>query len=134
MNHFQWPDINSQFFVQHYLDILFICALMFSSGGINSGLGSLLLINIALLSQLSSIRHALLFAAIASLVVIVEELLGTLFTSPNTADFQATALLGSLLFLTAWLMTVPLRRLLGRQMVSSTRSRVVLDVKQIATA
>ena len=132
MNHFQWPDINSQFFVQNYLDILFICALMFSSGGINSGLGPLLLINIALLSQLSSVRHALLFAAIASLVVILEELLGTLFTSQNTADFQATALLGSLLFLTAWLMTVPLRRLLGRQMVSSTRSRVVLDVKQIA--
>ena len=132
MNHFQWPDVNNQFFIQNYLDILFISALMFSSGGINSGLAPLLLINIALLSQLSSVRHALLFAAIASLVVIGEELLGTLFSSSNKADLQATALLGCLLFLTAWLMTVPLRRLTARQMASSTRSRVVLDVKQIA--
>ena len=132
MNHFQWPDVNNQFFVQNYLDILFIGALMLSSGGINSGLAPLLLINIALLSQLSSVRHALLFAAIASLVVIGEELLGTLFNSANKADLQATSLLGSLLFLTAWLMTVPLRRLSSRQMASSTHSRVVLDVKQIA--
>ena len=132
MNHFQWPDVTNQFFIQNYLDILFIGALMFSSGGINSGLAPLLLINIALLSQLSSVRHALLFAAIASLVIIGEELLSALFSSTIKADFQATALLGSLLFLTAWLMTVPLRRLTGRQMASSTRSRVVLDVKQIA--
>ena len=132
LNRIQRPSINTQFFVQNYLDILFICTLMFSSGGASSGLGPLLLINIALLSQLSSIRHSLLFAAIASIVLMSEELLLQLSSSAPVANFQAAALLGSLLFLTAWLMTVPLRRLLSRQLASSTHSRVVLDVRQIA--
>ncbi|MFK8079192.1 MAG: PAS domain-containing sensor histidine kinase [Granulosicoccus sp.] len=128
----QSPALNTQFFVQNYLDILFICVLMFSSGGISSGLGPLLVINIALLSHLSNVRHSLLFAAIATIFLIGEELLASLLSSVPTADFQATALLGSLLFLTAWLMTVPLRRLLSRQLVKSTHSRAVLDVRQIA--
>lgn len=132
LHRIQRPAINTQFFVQHYLDIIFIGALMFSSGGVSSGLGPLLLINIALFSQLSSVRYALLFAAIASTVLIGEEILTAEFSSVSEANLQATALLGSLLFLTAWLMTVPIRRLLSRQMVSSTRSRVVLDVRQIA--
>lgn len=132
LHRIQRPAINTQFFVQHYLDIILLGALIFSSGGVNSGLGPLLLINIALLSQLSSVRYALLFAAIASTVLIGEEILAAEFSSVSEANLQATALLGSLLFLTAWLMTVPIRRLLSRQMVSSTRSRVVLDVRQIA--
>ncbi|MFK7994195.1 MAG: PAS domain-containing sensor histidine kinase [Granulosicoccus sp.] len=131
-NRVQRPAINTQFFIQNYLDIIFISTMMFSSGGVSSGLGPLLLINIALLSQLSSVRDALMFAAIASIAVISEEVLATLLTHTKVAEFQATALLGSLLFLTAWLMTVPLRRLLSRQMVTSSPSRVVLDVRQIA--
>ena len=132
LHRIQRPTINTQFYVQNYLDILFICTLMFSSGGVNSGLGPLLLVHIALLSQLTGVRHALLFAAIATIVVIGEELLAGLFTKGPAVDFQATALLGSLLFLIAWIMTVPLRHLLSRQLVESTHSRVVLDVRQIA--
>lgn len=128
----QKPLASTQFFIQNYLDILFVGALMFSSGGINSGLGPLLLINLALLSQLTSSRHALLFAAISSSVVIVEELLVKLFISDSSPNFDATALLGALLFLTAWLMTVPIRRLMRRQLVKPTHSRAVLDVKQLA--
>ena len=132
LKHVQKPSVSIQFFIQNYLDIIFIGILMYSSGGISSGLGPLLLINIALLSHLSSTRHALLFAAISSMVVIGEEVLGTLTSQAQSADFQATALLGTLLFLTAWLMTVPLRQLLNRQMVTPTNSRVVLDVRQVA--
>lgn len=128
----QRPAINTQFYVQNYLDILLISALMFSSGGVNSGLGPLLLIHIALFSQLTTQRYALLFAAIATIAVISEEILAGLLQAASKPDFQATALLGSLLFLIAWLLTVPLRHLLSRQLVESTHSRVVLDVRQIA--
>lgn len=128
----QRPGINIQFFVQNYLDILFITALMYVSGGVSSGLGSLLLINIALMSQLCSIRHSLLFAAIASMCVMGEEILSSWAGSSANANLEAAALLGALLFLTAWLTTVPLRRLLSRQLVSPTASRAVLDVRQIA--
>lgn len=132
LHYLRKPAINVHFFVQNYLDILFITALMYTSGGLSSGLSPLLLINIALLSQLCSIRHSLLFAAIASMCVMGEEILGTWTVIGKQANLEATALLGALLFLTAWLMTVPLRRLLSRQLVSSTPSRAVLDVRQVA--
>lgn len=125
------PAVGIQFFVQNYLDILFIAGLMYASGGVNSGIGPLMLINLALLSQLSSVRHALLFASISSTVIIAEELLLQLTVASKTVNFEATALLGALLFLTAWLMTVPLRHLMRRQMVQLSRSRSVLDVRQL---
>ena len=123
---------NVQFFLQHYLDILFITILMYTSGGVSSGLAPILLINIALLSVLSSLRHALLFAAIGSVCVLGEELLTPLISIARAANFEAAALLGALLFLVAWLMAVPLRHLQSRQMVRSNKNRATLDVQQIA--
>jgi len=128
----QKPSVHIQFFIQNYLDILLISGLMYASGGVQSGLGPLLLINLALLSQIASLRHALLFASIASTVVISEELLSRILIGSDAANLEATALLGSLLFATAWIMTVPLRRLMQRQLARSTYSRAVLDVAQIA--
>lgn len=132
LSHHRLVALDTQFFLQNYLDILYLGVLMFSSGGIDSGLGTLLIIHLALLSQLCSVRHALFFAAIASVILLGEGLLATRFLSVPEANYQATALLCSLLFLTAWLMTVPLRNLLSRQLVESTDSRAILDVRQIA--
>ena len=126
------PKAQSQFFLQCYVDILAISGLMFASGGINSGLGPLLLINLALLSQMTTVRFALLFAAIAAIAVVCEELLAQFLLGDKEANFQSTALLGSLLFLTAWVMSVPMRRLTSRHITEATHSRVGLDVKQIA--
>ena len=131
-HHLKRPAINIQFLVQNYLDVLFITTMMYVSGGLDSGLGPLLLINIALISQLCTIRYSLLFAAIASMCVMGEEILSSWANSNTSTNLEAAALLGALLFLTAWLTTVPLRRLLSRQLVSSTRSRAILDIRQIA--
>ncbi|MFK8077931.1 MAG: PAS domain-containing sensor histidine kinase [Granulosicoccus sp.] len=128
----QIPTVTTQFNLQNYLDILLISALMYTSGGVQSGLGPLLLINLALLSQLASVRHSLLFAAIASMTVMAEELLARLIVGPAGVNFEATAVLGILLFSTAWIMSVPVRKLMSRQLVTSSRSRVVLDVEEIA--
>jgi len=128
----QKPLVTTQFFLQNYLDILLIGGLMYSSGGVQSGLGPLLLINLALLSQLATVRHALLFAAIATMVVMGEELLAKLLVNSDEANFEAAAVLGALLFATAWVMSVPLRKLMHQQLVKPSHSRVVLDVRQIA--
>ena len=130
--HWRKPSVNTQFFLQNYLDILLISVLMHASGGIQSGLGPLLLINLALFSQVSSARHAFLFAAIGSIVVIVEELLSNIVVGPHAAEFEATALLGSLLFAIAWVMTVPVRRAMNRQLINPSHSRTGLNVEQVA--
>ncbi len=128
----QKPSVTTQFYIQNYLDIILISGLMYASGGVDSGLGPLLLINLALLSQLARVRHALLFAAISSMIVIGEELLARLIEGPAGINFEASAVLGALLFATAWIMSVPVRKLMNRQLVKSSRSRVVLDVEELA--
>jgi len=129
----QWLHITTQFFLQTYIDILCVVAFIYASGGIESGVGSLLLINIALLSQLSTTRYALLFAAIATSTLLSSELFAALLYGRWAADFERTALLGFLLFTTAWLLTVPLRRLMQRELAQPTKNRAVLEAHEIAT-
>ena len=67
------PDFNLQIHTQVYSDIIFITLIMHASGGIQSGLGTLILISIAGGSIVIRGYHSLLFASIASLVVLFEE-------------------------------------------------------------
>ena len=129
----QRPALETQFYLQSYLDIVALGLLMYASGGVQSGLGALLLIHIALLSQLTSLRHALLFAAIATTVVLSEELFAQFLFGPWAADFERTAMLGALLFLVSWLLSVPLPRLLQREKRSRISKQPSADVKQLAT-
>ena len=126
------PTALSQLYLQSYLDLLCIAALMYASGGVQSGLAPLVVIGLALVAQLLAMRAALLFAAIATLVVIGEELLGRVLHGPEAADLEQAALLGACLFLVAWLMTGPVRRLAAREVSVPTSFRAGLDVQQIA--
>lgn len=129
----KWPKVITQFYLLNYIDILCIVSLIYASGGVQSGLGTLLLINIALLSQLTNTRHALLFAAISTCLVLSAELFAGLLYGRWASDFERTALLGSLLFAVAWIMTVPLRRLLERELTQPTKNRAALDAEEIVT-
>jgi len=83
------------------IDTLAITVLMHSSGGTNSGLGILLLITIAGGSIVMNRRPALLFAAIASLAILLEHYLFHIDTMFNTSNFIQPGLLGLAYFSTA---------------------------------
>jgi len=104
---------------------------MYACGGVQSGFGILLVITIALFSQLNTARYALFFAALACVLVLFEELVAKLLLGPAAADFERTAFLGSMLLMVAWLLSVPLRKLGARQIPAPTSDRAVLDVKEI---
>ena len=126
------PSAETQVYVQGYVDIVCISILIYASGGVASGLAPVLILNLALLSQVTSKRHALLFAAITSLVVLGEELLANILIGSHAANFESTAMLGMLLFAVAWLITVPLRHLVSQQLTEPTAMRAGLDLKEIA--
>ena len=67
------PDFNIQIHTQVYSDIIFTTLIMHASGGVQSGLGTLIIISIAGGSIVIRGRHSLLFASIASLSVLYEE-------------------------------------------------------------
>ena len=126
------PRAEIQFHLQSYADILFVVVLTWASGGVQSGLGPWLLVNMALLTHFTTLRHAFLFASIASLVVLGGEFIASMRFGATAADFEHTALLGGLMFVIAWLMSVPVRQVVARQMAEPTAERARLDVRQIS--
>lgn len=67
------PDFNLQIYTQILGDIIFTTLIMHASGGIQSGLGTLIIISIAGGSIVIRGRHSLLFASVASIAVLFEE-------------------------------------------------------------
>ena len=67
------PDFNIQIYTQVLSDIVFTTVIMHASGGVQSGLGTLIIISIAGGSIVIRGRHSLLFASVASLAVLFEE-------------------------------------------------------------
>lgn len=132
LQNISWSSTQTRLYLQHYLDIAFICLMMYASGGVQSGFGTLLIITIALLSQLNSARYALYFASLACVLILLEELFAKLLIDPAAASFDRTALLGSILIAVAWLFTVPVRKLASRTMTPATKERAGLNIEQIA--
>jgi len=67
------PDFNLQIHTQIISDIIFTTLIMHASGGVQSGLGTLIIISIAGGSIVIRGRHSLFFASIASIAVLFEE-------------------------------------------------------------
>ncbi|MGD8875270.1 MAG: ATP-binding protein [Gammaproteobacteria bacterium] len=106
------PGYEVQATVQILIDIIAVTLLMFASNGLASGLGILLLISVAAGSILLPGRMAFLFAAVATMAVIGEQLYSTLLdNAPRTTDYTQSGLLGIALFATAGLTYLLVRRI-----------------------
>lgn len=101
------PRYNLQIALQVLFDIIGISLMMYASGGLNSGFGMLLVIAVAGGSILRAGKIAILFAAIASIVVLCQEMyfefvLYSIYTNYIHAGFLGvtffvTAILGHIL-------------------------------------
>lgn len=94
------PPLQVQVYLLAGADIGFVTLLVFASGGIGGGLGVLLLAPIAGAGLLVPRRVAALFAAVASLSLILQEVYGTLLFEHGN-EFVQAGLLGTLLFISA---------------------------------
>ena len=103
------PPFTIQVIAQLLIDIVAITVLMHSSGGIQSGLGNLLLVSVGAMSLTVQGRIASMFAALAAIVVLVEQAMSQLQGLTSQSDYTATGLLGATLFVIA-LATQPLAR------------------------
>jgi len=106
------PGYELQATSQILVDIVALTLLMFASNGPASGLGILLLISVATGSILMPGRMAFLFAAVATMAVMGEQLYSTLLdASPRSTDYTQSGLLGLALFATAGLTYLLVRRI-----------------------
>lgn len=97
----RFPSFNTQATAQVFLDILLLSLLMYSSGGIGSGLGMLVLVAIAGGSLLMPGRMAILFAAMGSIALLAEQIRWSLVDDLPVANYTQAGMLGIAFFATA---------------------------------
>jgi len=98
----QWPGFHTQIYLHVSIDILATVVLMHASGGVSSGLGTLLIIVIAGGSILvGGRRQALFLASIASLFILAEIAYSRMAESMLNNSYTQAGILGLTLFITA---------------------------------
>ena len=109
--HQRWPIFKVQVLTQVLVDIAVLTLLMHASGGLNSGVGILLIITVAGGSLLTEGKIAFFFAAVASLAILIQVWIASLYfeVSYYTYYTQYSGLLGITFFATA-LVTYALAR------------------------
>ena len=95
------PDFNLQIHSQIISDIIFTTLIMHASGGVQSGLGTLIIISIAGGSIVIRGRHSLLFASLASIAVLFEEYFNHLENVYLDGSSLQAGILGITFFTTA---------------------------------
>jgi two-component system sensor histidine kinase PilS (NtrC family) len=97
------PRTNLQLAFQVCTDIAAVMLLTYFGGGVQSNLGMLLLVSLALAGMIARGRLTLLFAALASIAILLEHSYSVLARDASVAQFLQTGILCTSYFAVAWL-------------------------------
>lgn len=100
-----WPSLRLVALVNSSVDALAIALILYASGGVSSGLGILLVLPVGALAVLATNRDAFLIAAVATLAVLVQQILVQVRGDAQATDYTTAGVLGVVLFavaLSAW--------------------------------
>jgi two-component system, NtrC family, sensor histidine kinase PilS len=98
-----WPNRSILVLVNLLVDCASICALMYCSGGVGSGLGILLVIPVGALSLLAEGRAVLAVASLCVLGLLGQQILAVSTGIAQESDYPFAGILGAVLFLVALL-------------------------------
>ncbi len=113
-------------------DIVAFLLLIQASGGLNSGLGYLLLINCSVGSMLLDRRMGAFFAAVASMAVIGQQLYGLMAGRADTQDIVSAGSLGILLFATVSTLQYLSARIRSATLRADQQSRQAAHLQRLA--
>jgi len=106
MLYWRHPSATMQSFIMVVTDILCITLLLYASGGVQTGLGTLIAVSVATGSLILPGKMALLFAAMATLAILAQQTLGTLSGISSSSGFPQAGMLGIAFFAIATLALV----------------------------
>lgn len=124
------PAYTIQVYISAVSDILLLTVLMHSSGGIQSGLGVLLVLTIAICSITLGSRSALGIAALASIIILSEQIFTNLFLL-RTTSYPAAGLLGITYFATAIIFQFLARRVRESEELAQIRGIDLANLAQL---
>ncbi len=122
------PGYPSQAQLFVFSDILLITLIMHSCGGIDSGVGALMLVSTAAGGLLIGGRCAMLFAAIASLFVLAEQAYSFRSETFNAVSYPYAGILGAGFFTLALLSYVLAKR---TELISSQHKQAISSLEEL---
>jgi len=125
------PNYTIQIHASVLADCIAILLLMHSSGGIQTGLGTLLLITVAGNSMIVQFRSALFFAAIATITLLAHQLFSHYTNSEPTSNYTYAGILGLIFFSTAILSQKLARRLKETEALALKRGVDLANMAQL---
>jgi two-component system sensor histidine kinase PilS (NtrC family) len=125
------PGLDGQVVIQTGVDVLILITLMHASGGIRSGLGMLLIINLSLASIFLTRRVTLFLAATTSLALLGEHIYSQLTQPEYREAYLQTGILGIVIFTFAFLTSIIARRMRETELLATERSRELKSMIQM---
>lgn len=117
----RWPSVLTQIYGQFGFDLITIVLLLHASGGIDSGVGGLLVVSIGTLALLVALDRALLLAAVTTFVLLAEQTLAQLRGFTDTTDFAATGILAAVIFVITGVVQLLRRHVVETQALAEQR-------------
>lgn len=125
------PSFTLQLPVQMLVDIVCIILLIYVSGGVRSGLGTLLIVALAGGGMLMSIQMAILYAALTTLGVLGEEFYILVGNGPVRPSFTHAGILGVTFFATAILAYLLAKRAREGEALATQRGIDLANMQQL---
>ncbi len=113
------------------IDIIALSAMMYASGGVQTGLSNLILISVAAGNIVVQGRLGLLMAAVASLAVIYTTLLLSLTTQQSPQAYVQTGLIGAFFFAIAFLIQGLAQRIRRTEQVAQERAQAISKLEML---
>lgn len=129
--HIRSPDFKTQVVIQAVADIITITVLMHSSGGIESGIGMLLIVNVTASSIFLSKQNAYLISSVASLAVLGEQLSADYLLLGEVINYPKAGILGVLLFSSAIIASTLSTRSRESQALANQTTAELADLEKL---
>ena len=129
--YYRFPGLKTQVFLLTLTDILSITILMHATGGIRTGLGMLLIISIPMTCFFLQKKLTLLFASIATIAIITEQIYTQINVTNHTPAYTEAGLLGILIFITALLTTYLSKRLRESEKIAEEVNQELENIVQM---
>jgi len=97
------PNLRATTFVHAMVDAAAISLLLFSSGGVTSGIGILFVVPVGAMALLADSRDAFLLAALVTMALFAQQIGGHVTGTASPYDYPTTGILGGIVFLVALL-------------------------------
>ena len=125
------PDFTIQVHSQVIIDLVIITLFMHASGGVQSGLGMLIIVAVASGSMLLAGRAAMVFAAIATLLVLGQHSYLQLIDPSASTAYTQTGLLGAAFFATSMLAFALAKRVRESEILAARRGVDLANMEQL---